>query len=53
MIRRKPYRKPQVNQIKLVPEDAVLMACKADAVGAARSRTGCTKSNDMCANAGS
>ncbi len=29
MVRRKPYRKPQVNQVKLVPEEAVLQNCKA------------------------
>jgi hypothetical protein len=29
---RKPYQKPQVQMVKLVPEEAVLAMCKADVV---------------------
>jgi hypothetical protein len=28
MAKRKLYRKPQLNKVKLVPEEAVLTACK-------------------------
>jgi hypothetical protein len=46
MVRRKPYRKPQVNQVKLMPEEAVLAGCKLTGTGAA------SRNNDgTCKNA--
>jgi len=38
---RKIYRKPQIRQVKLVVEEAVLQACKTNASEAARTRRTC------------
>ena len=41
MAKRKSYRKPQINKVKLVPEEAVLLGCKrADGTGG--KDNGCT-----------
>lgn len=33
---RRPYRKPQIEEVRLAPEEAVLVACKALGVGATK-----------------
>lgn len=40
MAKRKPYQKPQISKIKLVPEEAVLTACKVAAIGAPTNHSG-------------
>jgi len=49
--RKKFYSKPQIQQVKLVPEEAVLGGCKvADTGGGIGSTTSCT--TNSCVNNG-
>jgi len=52
---RRPYRKPQMKQINLVPEEAVLVGCKstADPSGKAAGSNNCGNRVDFCLAAGS
>ena len=38
---RKPYRKPQISQVKWVLEEAVLQGCKVTTGGPSKSSRGC------------
>ena len=38
---RKPYQRPQVTQVKLEMEEAVLQACKASSAGKAKGNRQC------------
>ena len=56
MVKRKTYRKPQVNQVKLVPEEAVLTACKlpGTASGSSNKQSGsCVNPAQGCQDPGS
>lgn len=56
MVKRKAYGKPQINQVKLVPEDAVLAGCKTSqyATGNKNSvATTCTSPATACQKVGS
>lgn len=56
MVKRKAYGKPQINQVKLVPEDAVLAGCKLSGVatGSSNKNAGrCNTATQACQNAGS
>lgn len=50
MAKKKLYQKPEVKQIKLVPEEAVLTACKIAADGATNG-SGANKCNVGAVNA--
>ena len=44
MAKKKNYQKPEINQVKLVPEEAVLLGCKrADGIGGKTDK--CTTGN--------
>lgn len=53
MVKKKTYRKPQINQVKLVPEEAVLLGCKAIGTGANKNGTGCANPAQSCMDQGS
>ncbi|MCK5305911.1 MAG: hypothetical protein KAJ66_02150 [Candidatus Omnitrophica bacterium] len=53
MAERKRYNKPEIKQVKLMPEEAVIAACKAAAVGASKNGTGCTNPSNHCVDGGS
>ena len=55
MVKRKTYRKPQINQVKLVPEEAILAGCKAIGTGSSASRLAgdCPNEKQSCMNPGS
>ena len=46
--RRKPYRKPQVEQVELVPEEAVLGGCKNPNVAGPDTGPGCGGVLNQC-----
>ena len=48
---RKPYKKPQINQVKLVIEEAVLAGCKVTPPEKAEINKNCTHQN--CLSLGS
>ena len=48
--KRKPYKKPMLNKVKLVPEEAVLGVCKND-LGAGPNQSQCLI--PQCYNSGS
>lgn len=47
MSERKPYRKPEIKQLELVPEEAVLAGCKATGTGSTSN-----KNDGTCPNMG-
>ncbi|MDI6688094.1 MAG: hypothetical protein QME06_07745 [Desulfobacterales bacterium] len=47
---RKQYKKPQVNQVKLEVEEAVLAACK-NPTALGKNVTGCSPTNQSCKSA--
>lgn len=53
MIKRKPYQKPEIKQVDLVPEEAVLSACKLDTGIGTGPAPNCYKNpGQNCAGAG-
>ncbi len=46
-MQKKPYKKPEMKEVKLVIEDTLLTACKSSANSTTRSRTGrrCSQCN--------
>ena len=52
---RKPYRKPRIEQVKLVPEEAVLSACKTLSGGGENTTGNCMFDGDpdYCIDVGS
>ncbi len=54
MVKRKTYRKSQINQVKLVPEEAMIAGCKATGSGISNRNSGtCANPNQRCINPGS
>ena len=54
MVKKKTYRKPQINQVSLVPEEAVLSGCKAIGTGDINKNIGqCQNPNQSCMAVGS
>ena len=55
MVKRKSYQKPQIKQVNLVPEEAVLVGCKspADPGGKLAGSNNCGTRADFCYAAGS
>ncbi len=55
MVKRKSYQKPQIKQVNLVPEEAVLVGCKSSADPAAKvaGSNNCGARVDFCYAAGS
>ena len=46
---RKPYRKPEIEQVKLVPREAVLTVCKTASAGGGVNTSGnCTMADPQC-----
>lgn len=51
MVKKKTYRKPQIKQVKLVPEEAVLTNCKTTGTGQNRNND-CSNPSQSCMDIG-
>lgn len=47
---RRPYSKPEIEQVQLIPEEAVLTSCKTSTGGPGRPGVGCAVAPKHCKN---
>lgn len=54
MSERRPYRKPEIKQLKLMPEEAVLTGCKTTGTGSTSNKNdgGCRNPTWSCVDLG-